>query len=94
MKRYEGMFIIKPDITPDAQAKVVELIKATITKNGGTIIVAEGWGKRKLTHEIEKFKEGEYHRVEFEIEPKAILDLKQAYKLNEDIIREIITVKE
>ena len=94
MKKYEGVFIVKPDMNKDDQGKIAEVIKASITKNGGKLTTSEIWGKRRLTHPIKGHKEGDFHRVEFEIDPKSISDLKQAYRLNEDIIREIIIVKE
>ena len=94
MKKYEGMFIVKPDMNKDDQGKIVESIKTSITKNGGKVTTSEIWGKRRLAHPIKGCKDGEYHRFEFEIDPKSISDLKQVYKLNEDIIREIIIVKE
>ena len=94
MRKYEGMFIIKPDISQSDQDKAIDSIKKSIAKAGGKTSLSENWGKRRLAYAIKKYSEGVYYRFEFEIEPKSISDLKRDYKLNEDIIRELIIVKE
>ena len=65
-----------------------------ITKNGGKVTTSEDWGKRRLAYRIKGCKEGTYQRIEFEIEPKSIPTLKRAFKLNENIVREMLIVKE
>lgn len=94
MRKYEGMFIIKPDISQGDQDKAIDSIKKSIAKDGGKIALSENWGKRRLAYAIKGYSEGVYHRFEFEIEPNFISVLKRDCKLNEDIIRELIIVKE
>ena len=94
MKTYEGLFILYSDVDEKAEEKVVGAIKDTITKNKGKIAVCDKMGKRQLGFTIKGVNEGIYYRLEFEIAPKSIDDIKKAYKLNEKIVRELITVKE
>ncbi len=94
MKKYEGMFIIKPGMADEDAKKAVDSIGETITKNGGKIERCEKWASRRLAYPIKKFYEGEYHLCVFEAEPKSITSLKGTYRLNEDILRVLITVKE
>ena len=94
MKKYEGMFIIKPDIEEDKENKLIEFIQKSITKSGGKVAISDKWGKRRLAYPIKGQRDGVYYRFEFEIEPRFISDLKKEYSLKEDIVRELIIVKE
>lgn len=93
MKKYEGMFIIKPDIDQDDLEKTISSIESTITKNGGKVENNQKWARRHLAYPIKKFTEGEYHLFNFEAEPTIITALTSVYKLNENILRTLITVK-
>ncbi|MEK6714880.1 MAG: 30S ribosomal protein S6 [Candidatus Omnitrophota bacterium] len=91
MRNYEAMFILKPDLKEEGIASVAKHIAEPIVKNQGTVSVSEVWSpKRRFCFPIKKYKEGIYYRVNFAIQPKAIETLKQAYHLNEDILRLLI----
>jgi len=95
MRKYEGMFIIKPDLTPDSKQTLFNQIGEVIGKNSGQIEAADIWTeKKRLFFTIKKYNEGTYYLVTFTIPPEGIAKLHQAYKLNEDILRVMITVKE
>ncbi|MDD5246526.1 MAG: 30S ribosomal protein S6 [Candidatus Omnitrophica bacterium] len=95
MKKYEAMFILKPDLGEEAKKTLYNQISEQITKNSGSIIQADVWAeKRKLFFPIKKCLEGLYYLANFNAPPEAISKLKQAYKINEDILRVLITVRE
>ncbi|MEE8359520.1 MAG: 30S ribosomal protein S6 [Candidatus Omnitrophota bacterium] len=94
MRRYEGMFIIKPDMTKEDLEKTVDAIGGTIEKNGGKVSATQKWASRQLAYIVKKYREGEYYLFEFEAEPKKITTMSDAYKLNENILRAMITAKE
>ena len=54
VKKYEGMFIIKPDIDKDSKKKIVDLISGTITKEGGEVKDLNEWGKNRLAYKIKR----------------------------------------
>ncbi len=94
MRKYEGMFIIKPDMTKEDLEKTVDAIGGTIEKNGGKVSATQKWASRQLAYLVKKYKEGEYYLFEFEAEPKKITTMESSYRLNESILRAMITVKE
>lgn len=94
MRKYEGMFIIKPDTDEEKQKKLLDSITKSITKNGGRLVSSDRLGKRRLAYPIKRCREGIYYRLEFDIEPKFISALKRDYRLKEDIVRELIIAKE
>lgn len=94
MKRYEGMFILKPDMNKDELKKTEGSIEEAITKNGGKIENCQPWARRRLAYSIKKYNEGEYYLCNFEAEPNIISTLKASYRLNDNILRALIIAKE
>jgi small subunit ribosomal protein S6 len=91
MVSYEGLFILKPDLKEEEVKKVSQGINELVAKHSGTIEKEESWGKRQLSYPVKKFREGYYYKLNFTAEPAAITKLESAYKLNEDIIRALIS---
>ncbi len=97
MKKYEGMFIVKPDLKDEEKNAVMKSIKEQIAKQQGRVTSDQVWAeKRKLAFDLfpvggqARFKEGMYYLVNFESEPSAISALKSNYGLNENILRSMI----
>lgn len=93
MNTYEGMFIINSQISDDEIAKVVSSIQDEITKNGGKILQVQAIGKQHLAYSIKKFKEGYYLLLNFEGDGQLIHKILPKYKINDNIIRELILSK-
>jgi len=93
LNNYEGIFIARPTLTDEANQKLLTLIEGEISKNGGKIENVEKWGKKSLAYPISKGKEGFYYKIDFKIAPEKVSDLKNTYKLSEDILRLIIVKK-
>jgi small subunit ribosomal protein S6 len=92
MKKYEAMLIIKPDLSEDEKKTLFEQISDAVAKNNGNVSAGSVWSeKRKLFFPIKRYREGIYYLLNFTIEPKSIADINYAYKLNENILRVLIT---
>ena len=92
MKKYEIMFIIKPDLSEDQKKALFNQIHETITKNNGSVSGGSIWSeKRKLYFPIKKYQEGIYYLMNFNLAPEEIVKIRHAYKLNENILRILIT---
>jgi len=90
-RKYEAMFLLKPDLTEEKRKTVYEQISSLITKNQGTVDSANVWEeKKKLIFPIKKCNEALYYLVEFNSPASAISKLRAGYKLNESIIRLLI----
>ena len=97
MKKYEAMFIIKPDLKEEEKTAVMKNIKEQVTKQQGNISQDQVWAdKRKLAYDLfpiggqARFKEAMYYLLHFESDPSAIVSLKNNYSLNESILRYLI----
>jgi len=91
MQNYEGIFIIKPEIKDEDVKNVFKLISDSVIKYGGTVKKEEPWGKRSLAYPINKVKEGHYFKLDFLAPTNAIVKLEETCRLNDDILRTMIT---
>lgn len=94
MRDYELVTIIKPDVTDDDAATVVEKVKSFVTDHKGEPGEVNPWGKRKLAYPIGQYKEGNYFLMRFKLEPKETRELETSLKLNERVIRHLLVKKE
>lgn len=93
MNKYEAMFIIKPTLSEDERKVLFTQISDTITKNGGVVSKSAVWSeKKKLYFSIKKSQEGVYYLVNFNLPAQAVAKVQQAYKINENILRTLVTV--
>lgn len=102
MREYEAMLIIKPELQEEQFKKATNDLVEMIKKNKGEIISADKWADRKdLAYEIRvpatggyaKHKQGYYYLINFKIETAAIEKLKHSFKLDDNVLRVLITVK-
>lgn len=94
MAEYEAMLIVQPNLNEERRQELFNSLNEAVTKNGAEIINSGVWSeKRRLSFPIKKFQEGIYYTINFKAEPGSISKLKQAYKLNENIIRLLIVRK-
>jgi len=85
--RYESTFILKGSLEEEAQNSIVSKLEETITKNGGTLIETERWGRRKLAYDIEKENHGMYYSLHFRAPGAVIAKLERVYQLDENVVR-------
>lgn len=92
MKKYEAMLIVKPDLSDAEKKDLFNQINDAVVKNNGNVASASIWAeKRKLCYPIKKYREGIYYLMNFSAPPELITKMNHAYKLNENILRVLIT---
>jgi len=91
VENYEGLFIIKPEITEELVKNVYKVISDSVAKNGGSIIKEDIWGKRQLAYPVKKCKDAYYYKLDFTAPTAAIVKVEEACRLNGDILRTMIT---
>ena len=92
MKKYELLYILRPDLEEDARKKVVESLSDLLTKNGAKVNKTEEWGLKQLAYEIKKFTKGYYVLVKFEAEKAASDEFDRMTKINQNVLRFLVTV--
>lgn len=87
MRKYEIMYIIRPDIEEEAQTALIERFNTILTDNGAEIDKVDEKGKRRLAYEINDYRDGYYVIINFRSGEEAINEFDRLAKFNEDIIR-------
>ena len=91
MKKYEVMFIVKPDLEEANVTAVVNSMKEVLTSKGATIIEEKSMGQRELAYEINKYKMGNYFLFVVESENnEATQEFDRVALINENVIRHLI----
>lgn len=94
VKNYEAMFIISPDLSPDAIKGVVTQLQELVTKNGGRVDGLQEWGKRRLAYKIKRKQDGHYVLLNFQMDSVLSRKLDQQVRLNDNILRYLVIHKE
>ena len=94
MRKYELMYIIRPNIEEEAKKALVERFQEILTSNGAEITEAKDWGKRRLAYEINDLREGFYMILNVNSNAEAINEFDRLAKINEDILRHIVVKEE
>ena len=89
MRKYEVMYIIRPDIEQEAMQATMERFQ-NIIANGGEITHQEVMGKRRLAYEIKKFRDGIYVLVKFNATPEVVKELDRVMRISDEVIRYLI----
>ncbi|MGN1000799.1 MAG: 30S ribosomal protein S6 [Bacilli bacterium] len=91
MKKYEIMFIVKPDLEEASITAVANSMKELLNEKGAKIVEEKAMGQRELAYEIQKYKTGYYFL--FVIEAKdneATKEFDRVALINENILRHLI----
>jgi small subunit ribosomal protein S6 len=94
MRKYEVMYIIRPNIEEEAQKALVERFNNVLTENGAELTNVKEWGKRRLAYEINDFRDGYYMLVNVSAPATAVQEFDRLAKISEDIIRHIVVSQE
>ena len=91
MRKYELAYIADPELDSEGLEALEEKVKGWIKGAGGEAVNVDNWGKRRLAYPIKKRNDGFYMFVEIEMPPNAGAVIEQDLRLNEQILRYMIT---
>ena len=89
MRRYEVMFILKPNLEEERRNELIEKFKSIIQADG-EVESLEEWGHRKLAYEIEKLNDGYYVLTRFKSGVDVPKELDRNFRISDDVIRHLI----
>jgi small subunit ribosomal protein S6 len=84
------MFIVDGTM-PEEEATAVASTVQSFISSKGTILKADPWGRRRMAYPINKKQDGYYWVIAFECEPGEVDALKQQLRVNENVIRWMVT---
>ena len=91
MRKYEIMFIVKPDLEEIAIKQVAQDMKSVLENNNAKVLELKEMGQRDLAYEINKYKTGYYFLFTIETEDlNATKEFDRLSLINENILRYLI----
>lgn len=88
MNTYEALFIFKPFLDLETNAEnPLKAVENMIHSLKGRVVHIDKMGRRRLSYDIQKFKDGALVTVLMELAPNVLADLRKYCQLNEDILR-------
>lgn len=94
MRKYEIMYIIRPNIEDEGKKAVVERFNTILTDNGAEVLEAKEWGKRRLAYEINDYRDGYYQLLKVNAGTEAVNEFDRLARINDDILRHIVIKEE
>lgn len=92
MRRYETIFILRPNTGEEEITKIVESTQQIIVDDGGTIIELNRWGMKKLAYLIKKESLGYYVYCDYAGTPEAVTEIERKFRIDDAVLK-YLTVK-
>jgi small subunit ribosomal protein S6 len=92
MRRYETIFIVRPNVGEDEIEAITSKTSSIIEGDGGTIIRINNWGLKKLAYLIKKESQGHYVYVDFAGIPASVAEIERIFRIDDRILK-YLTVK-
>ncbi|MBV9075524.1 MAG: 30S ribosomal protein S6 [Acidobacteria bacterium] len=86
-RRYEVMFIVRPDLQEEELDKLSSTLEGHATNAGATVKSIERMGKRRLAYTVRKFADGFYILLTVEADGKAIHEIERRLRVSEPVIK-------
>lgn len=91
MRSYEVIYIINPNKTDEEAEEIINKFHQIVIATNGKVDSVEKWGRRKLSFIIKKESKGNYVFMKISCESKTLDELVRNFKLNDSIIRHLVT---
>lgn len=91
MRKYEIMFIVKPDLEEKAVKDTVKKLEKTLTDKKAVITLSKELGQKDFAYEIKGFKSGFYYLYNIDSNSDAaVKEFDRIASIDENIIRHLV----
>ncbi len=87
MRRYETIFIIRPDLGEPQIKDIIKRFEGLAGSGGGEIIETEEWGFRELAYLIKGERRGYYVRLDYAADAAVMNEVERNLKLQDTVLR-------
>jgi len=87
LRRYETIFIIRPDQGESQIKDTIKRFEGIVTQGGGEIAEIEEWGSRELAYRISGEHRGYYVRFDYVSEGAVMNEVERNLKLSDAVLR-------
>ena len=91
MRKYEIMFIVRPDLEENAVKDTVKKLEKVLTDNKAVITLSKELGQKEFAYEIKGFKSGFYFLYNIDSnDVNAINEFNRVAAINENVVRHLV----
>ncbi len=94
LREYELFYIVRPDLDEEQVRAAMDEIANLVSGHGGEVTKSSLWGRRRLAYTIAGFTDGYYVLKEMSLPGEKLRDLERQLKLDERVIRQLITLRQ
>jgi small subunit ribosomal protein S6 len=88
---YELTFIVRVDPNEEIMNNTVSQVQSWVEANElGQVTKIDRWGRRKLSYEIDKQRDGYYVLMNADIDPQNLPELERNMKLSPEVLRYLL----
>jgi len=87
MRRYEQVYILRPSLSENEIATLIENTNNIVLGDQGAIIQLDTWGMRKLAYPIKKESQGFYVFCDFAGTPKAVAEIERKFRIDDAVLK-------
>lgn len=87
MRRYETIFVLRPDLGEAALRQSIKRIEDVVVHGGGEMVETEEWGVRELAYRVKRERRGYYVRLDYVAPGAALNEVERNLKLMDDVLR-------
>ncbi|HEV8674537.1 MAG TPA: 30S ribosomal protein S6 [Methylomirabilota bacterium] len=91
LRLYDVLVIADPRLTEEEVAQLLARLQESCSTLGGEVVATENWGKRRLSFEMRKQREGTYLLLTIKAEPAVVREYERQLRLNESVLRFMTT---
>jgi len=92
MRRYETIFIVRPNIAEDEIDAVINKTSSIIEGDGGITIRIDKWGLKKLAYLIKKESQGYYVYLDYAGIPASVSEIERIFRIDDKVLK-YLTIK-
>jgi small subunit ribosomal protein S6 len=90
LNQYEIAVLYHPDLEIDLE-KATSRVEKIFTDNGGKVVNADNWGKRKLAYPVKKNEHGVYVFYTVDMPAEAVRKVESVLNITDEVLRFLIT---
>ncbi|HEX3568618.1 MAG TPA: 30S ribosomal protein S6 [Candidatus Saccharimonadales bacterium] len=90
MNQYEIAVLYHPDLEIDLE-KATAKVEKIFADNGGKVVNADNWGKRKLAYPIKKNEHAVYVFYTVELPAQSVRKIESTLNITDEVVRFLIT---
>ncbi len=87
MRKYEIMFILRPDVAEEEMDRLIAQMEGVVTAAGGKVEKVDRMGRRKLAYRVRRQREGFYVLFSLEGSGETVREFERRLKVTDTVIK-------